>query len=365
MRSVGVAVAGAGYMGAEEARVLASLPGVRVPVIYNYQEPSARELAQEVGAEWTTDLEAAIRRPDVDGVVVATANDVHLEPVLTAIRFGKPIFLEKPMALSTADCNRMIGAADAAGVFILVGLPFRFMAGVRAMKELVPAVTGRPLVARAVRTVWSDLEDPTVWKVQRQRSGGDLFHHLHELDLLCWLLGEPSRVYARLANLAHGHLPEYYDATFLTVEFAEGALAHVESGTAWRWPEHRVMVAGEQGAVQLDVRQASVTVIHRDGRREEIPLFDDPACNASLTEYYQGGAQNTNKVYGTVAVRPPLYLRRAILDEMRHFAACLRGEESPFVPGREGARSVALAEAAERSADEDRAVPVNTSVINA
>lgn len=357
----GIALIGSGYMAREAAWALSDLPDVRVPVVFNHREPGARELAAGLGAEWTTALAAAVDRPDVDGVVIATANDAHLEPALMAARCGKHIFVEKPMALSVDDCHRMVAAARAAGVFILVGLSLRFTAGVRAMADMVPAVIGRPLAGRALRTVWSGLDGAGSWKLQSDRSGGDLFHHLHELDLLIRLLGEPAEVYARLENLAHPHLPEYYDASFLTIGFVNGAVAHVESGTAWRWPEHQMVISGDQGAVQLDMRRSVVSTLHLSGERTEIPLFSDPAANLALAGYYAAGVQQGSRVYGTAAQRPPLYLQHLMLTEMRHFVACIRGEEQPLVDGQQGTRSVALAEAARRSAELRRPVELTAT----
>lgn len=361
MEKVNVAVAGCGYMGAEEARALAALPEAHLVGVWNRTPDRAQKLADELGCFAFASLEEMLDTPGLDGVVVATANHVHREPVVAAAQRGLHVFLEKPIALTLADCDAMIAEAAKAGVILLPGHSMRFHHGCQQMKAALDAGRiGRPLVARSLRNTWTDLAGVDSWKVRRAESGSDLFHHIHEIDLLLWWLGDAVSIFTRMANLAHPHLSDYDDAIFVSLEFAGGVLAHMEFGSAFRHAESQIVVGGDEGALLLDMYAGQLTLSVRGRVVETWPLFDDPESQASLQEYAaRASRQPGHRVYGVPEVRPPLFLQRVVDKEMWHFVACVRGDETPLVHA-EGARlAVVVAAAALESARKGQPVALS------
>src|SRR5712692_11281172 len=100
-KQLGIAVIGAGRIGALRARLAAQYPAVKFIAVSDADPARARDLAQRIGAQFHSgDNLAAISRPEVDAVVVATSEGEHVQPVMQALERGKAVLVEKPIALT-------------------------------------------------------------------------------------------------------------------------------------------------------------------------------------------------------------------------------------------------------------------------
>lgn len=122
MRPIGLGIIGAGRIGTLRARLASRHAGVRFIAIADSDPANAEKTARLCGAAFHGgDNEALIKHPEVDAVIVATPEGEHVTPVLAAIAAGKPVLVEKPVALTLADADRVTEAALAAGVDLRVG----------------------------------------------------------------------------------------------------------------------------------------------------------------------------------------------------------------------------------------------------
>lgn len=355
-RKLGFGIIGAGFIGSFEARVIHAHPEAKVVAVAGGKSGRAVELAKELGCDWSADFGEVIRRPDVDAVIVASPNDSHVDPVIQAARAGKHIFLEKPMALSVADCDRMIEAIEQSGVRFMLGTMMHYYEGFQRIKRLIDGgAIGRPLVGFAARTGWERPQTEVSWKKRQARSGGHLFHHIHEIDLLRWLMGDVKNVFARAGNLAH-HGPGFGDeddVVLLSLEFESGAFAHMEYGSGFYMGDHAVKIHGERGGFHVINAQSEI-VFRQEGKADEVfPIFDDEEANRSMCRLFEetdGGI-----AYGRPGDQPRYYLARAIEKELHRFIDVLQGgaldpdEEWLFDP-HQGRAAVAVAQAALESA---------------
>jgi predicted dehydrogenase len=345
---LGVAVIGCGFFGRQLARSVARQSGARLVVVADLDDRAASALAGELGCDGLADVGETVVRPDVDAVMVATPNHVHVEPVLAAAEAGKHVFVEKPMALAATDCRRMLLATETAGVRLVVGHIMRLFPGVdEARCLLAQGALGRIVTARALRTRWAGTGGRQLdwWKLDRSRSGGELLHEIHELDLLCWLLGEVTSVAARVANLAHPEVPGYDDVIHVSLEHASGALATVETGTAYQVPAWPVMVGGTEGGLVLDFRTSTLTRYAGGVQVGEHGLFDDERANETL----RAGATTSRAAYNTAKSVPPYWMEHGADLEVSSVVAHFRdGTPTPLSEDREMA--VGVAEAASRAA---------------
>ena len=126
-KQLGIAVIGSGRIGSMRARQALEHPAVNFVAVSDLDGGNARTLAEKVGAHVhsANNLEI-IARSDVDAVIVSTSEGEHLEPVLQAIELGKPVLVEKPIALSVANADRIIAAAEKKGVEVRVGYSRRY-----------------------------------------------------------------------------------------------------------------------------------------------------------------------------------------------------------------------------------------------
>ena len=133
---------------------------------------------------------------------------------------------------------------------------------------------GRITVARAMRQRWiENLPNKEWWKLDANLTGGELFHLIHELDLLCWLLGDIEAVFAQAANQAHLDTPDSRDVLQLLLRFENGVLGSLEMGTAYRLHQWGIQIHGENGVIEVNFFTSSVTFNYLDGKIEHVDLL--------------------------------------------------------------------------------------------
>ena len=174
----------------------------------------AARLAETVGAEATTDLDAVLRDPEVDAVDVCLPTPAHREATEQALRAGKHVFLEKPIALTLEDADAILRAAEASGRLFMVGLVLRFWPEYVELQRRVDAGDLGRITAVATRRL-SPPADWAAWLGDPTQSGGTAVDLLvHDFDQMNWLFGKPISVFAR--EPAPGHvqaLVEYEDGS--------------------------------------------------------------------------------------------------------------------------------------------------------
>lgn len=202
----------------------------RLVAVMRRDGAKAADYARRHGVpKWHDDADALIRDPDVDAVYVATPPGSHGEYTLRAARAGKPVYVEKPMARTAAECHQMIGACRAAGVPLFVAYYRRALPRFRTVKDLVDGGALGDIRFAAVTLHCPpepDDADPArrPWRVIPELAGGGRFFDLgsHALDLLDFLLGPVVEVYGLAANQAG--LYDAEDVVTATLRFAGGAV---------------------------------------------------------------------------------------------------------------------------------------------
>ncbi|WP_298459968.1 Gfo/Idh/MocA family protein [uncultured Cellulomonas sp.] len=143
---------------------------------------------------WYDDADALLADPDVDAVYVATPPDAHADYAIRAAAAGKPVYVEKPMARTAAECEAMVAACERAGVPLFVAYYRRAMPRFTAVARLLAdgAIgTPRAVTVRQLQPAPSFTDGVVPWRLRPEVSGGGLFVDLgsHTLDLLDHLLG--------------------------------------------------------------------------------------------------------------------------------------------------------------------------------
>ncbi|ACQ82014.1 oxidoreductase domain protein [Beutenbergia cavernae DSM 12333] len=363
MSEVRYGVVGTGYFGGEIARYLSGLGGARVVAVHDPE--FAEPVAQEVGARVVPSVEELCQDAEVDVVIVASPNWAHRDAVLAAARAGKPVFSEKPIALSYADCAAMIDATARAGVLFMAGHVMNFMAGVRHAKRLIgEGAIGDVLFCRAIRNGWEEPQESVSWKKRRDLSGGHLYHHIHELDLVQSIMGSPETVTMAGGNVAHDgpQFGDEDDLLLITLEFPGQRFAALEYGSAFRWPEHYVLIQGTLGAIRIDLQDTGVE-LRTPGGSQRFLLHRSEEEDADRTAIYRGSSTDGAIQYGNPHRRPPMWLRGIIEEELTYFHGLVQGadalpEFAALTDGSAATASIATADALTRSLREGRKVAV-------
>ena len=224
---IGYGVVGSGYFGAELARIMNTKPGAVIRAVHDPENGAA--VAAELGCDAEGSLKALVSRKDIQAVIVATPNYLHKEPVLAAAAHGLNVFCEKPIALSYGDCREMVRACQDNHVIFMAGHVMNFFRGVRRAKELIgQGAIGDILYCHGARNAWEGTGASETWKKTRSKSGGHLYHHIHELDCVQFLMGGcPDTVTMAGGNAAHREdaYGDEDDMLFITMEYPDNRYA--------------------------------------------------------------------------------------------------------------------------------------------
>lgn len=364
MKEIGYAIVGVGYFGAELGRIMNEQEGAKVVAVLD--PDNGQSIANEYGCEVETDLDTLCARPDVDAVIVATPNYLHKEPVLAAARHGKNVFCEKPIALRYADCDEMVRACESAGVTFMAGHVMNFFRGIRHAKQLISeGKIGKVLYCHSARNGWEEEQPSISWKKIRAKSGGHLYHHIHELDCIQFLMGAAVQVTMVGGNVFHKgeHFGDEDDMLFLQLEFGNNTYAVIEYGSAFRYPEHYVLIQGTKGYIRLDMCNVGMTVKTEDGEEEHYLVHETKEEDEERTHIYHSTEMDGAIQYGRPGKKPPLWLHGIMKNEMTFFNGIMHGapvteEFKPLLTGKAARAAIATADAATLSLTENRKVRV-------
>ena len=343
MRSrVRICLVGAGRAGKVHADSL--LNRVRGGELVGVVDP-VPETLQGAATEFELDarfesLESALEWGKFDAVVITTPTFTHKYLTVMAADAGKNVFLEKPMALSIAECDEMIQATERAGVFLQLGFMRRFTPEFMAAAERIQAgEIGRPMIIKSL-THGPGL--PPAWARDLVKSNGMLAEvNSHDWDCTRWLMGsDPERVFAEIANFkgpAHDiDVPDFYDNALVTIRFESGGLGSISGICPCEYGyDARVEIVGERGIMQIGEIKGQAVVACTDRNQGLIsPIF------RTWRERFAWG----------------------YIGEMEHFVESIQTETPPKVDGVDGRWAVAGVLAATKSFREER--PVYLSEVN-
>ena len=225
-RIVRAAIVVCGSYGAEHAKFLSTYPGVKLVAVADIAAARAEEFRQKYGAGYATgDVAKIWTDKDIDAVWICTQHHTHAPLAEAAAAAGKNFFLEKPLALTLADCNRIVAAVEKAGVIASSGFKLRFFPAVVAAKAFLPKPT--LTMAQVIDDHWpSDF-----WANDPIQGGGNVLSQgCHMVDTVLHLHSTPAvRVYAAGGN-RHHPTRDIVDTASITLTFADGAVATVAVG---------------------------------------------------------------------------------------------------------------------------------------
>jgi len=230
------ALIGAGNVGRIRANLIQRTAGCSLGVVADIDEGRAQEIARTFSAQATTDWFAATSAPEIDLVVICTPTKFHAPVAENALRHGKHVLCEKPLARCVAEAQRMVDAAERAGRVLKTGFNYRHMAHVQKAKELIEAESLGPLYF--VRCTYGHGGRPGYeksWCTDLELSGGGVLleQGIHILDLVRYLLGEPTEVMSSTHRF-FWNFPAVEDNCFVFLKTDSSQIAELHvSWTQW------------------------------------------------------------------------------------------------------------------------------------
>ena len=260
-KELGIAFIGAGRMGSQRATIAATHPAVRFLAIADIDPARARAVGEKVKADfWSGDNLEVISRPEVNAVVISTSEHEHTRPVLQALEFGKPVLVEKPLALALDDARKIVAAVRDAKGDLFVGYTKRYTRSYILAKEYITRGCLGRMLGATTRVYNSRAQAFQILK--RSPHASPVLDVLtYYVDLVCWFFAgnAPVEVVARgqkgvFRDAGYGA----DDVTWAIVTFADGAV--VSLGVDYALPEKyptlgqspRMEVLGTEGVIFLD-----------------------------------------------------------------------------------------------------------------
>ena len=220
---VRLGVLGAGIIANSFMEAAPDVAHLEVAVICDVAEDAARALAVPQNINWVTDCRAVLQDDSIQAVYIALPHHLHEEATIAAAEAGKHILLEKPMANSLQEADRMLAVQREAGVKLMIGFTHRFHSELETAKRLIDAgELGKLTLAIDVMTTGGVIPG---WFWQQSEAGGGVLHvnGAHSFDRLRWLMGsEIDEVFAYAETYDPRKTVE--DSTVVAMRFANGAM---------------------------------------------------------------------------------------------------------------------------------------------
>jgi predicted dehydrogenase len=323
--AVRVGVVGLGYWGPNLARNLAAIPGCELTWLCDASADARGKLERSIpGARSTADIAELLGDPGLDAIVLATPVPSHAELAIAVLQAGKHCFVEKPLATTAHDAERVLAASQQAGKVLMVGHLLEYHPAVTRLKELIDSdelgglyyIYGNRLNLGQLRS-----EENALWSLGA-----------HDVSVALHLIGEePVECQARGASYVRQGVQ---DVVFCYLRFSSGTVAHLH--LSWLDPhkERRITVVGSQ----------------------KMATFDDMLIEGKLTIYDKGFDEDTRS-WGEYIARsgdtfsPRIPNLEPLRIECEHFLDCVRTGAVPRSDGHSGLRVVRVLEQLQHSLD--------------
>jgi predicted dehydrogenase len=236
------------------ANQIRNFDDARMVACWDDNEERGRKNAETFGMSYSPRLEDVLNNPEVDCVVVASETNKHPQLCIAAAEAGKAILLQKPMALSLPDCDRITAAVEKAGVWFSLAYQMRCDPQNIHMKRLIEqGAIGRVGIVRRRHCIGvlfnkGFTEGPSKWHISREANRGMWMDDAsHPCDWLVWMFGRPVSVIAEIDNVLTDVAPD--DAGFAIFRYHNGMMAEIHNSSVTLAGENTTEIYGDRGVI--------------------------------------------------------------------------------------------------------------------
>jgi UDP-N-acetyl-2-amino-2-deoxyglucuronate dehydrogenase len=339
---INIGIIGGGNISETHARAAREIEGGRISAIYGQNIEKMERLSKTYGGTVYTDFSRFLEHRPMDVVLIGSPSGQHAEQGSAAAKRGLHVLTEKPIDISRTKADELINECRRCGVKLGLFFQDRVSPDITRLKELVDSgKLGKPFLLSA-QVKW--YRPPEYYSSSRWRGtwaldgGGALINQgIHTVDLLLWLMGDVSRVYAKAITATHKI--EVEDTVVATLEFNNGGVGTLEATTA-AYPgyKRRLEITGSEGTVVLEHDQLTKIDLRT-------PIEDSNSIKES----------NTNLSASSPVVSDVRGHKR-ILEDFLH---AIKTDSEPLCNGQEARRSILLVESIYESSRTGRPIEVS------
>ncbi len=329
-----VGVIGTGTWGKNHVRVWHEVQNVKLTAIADQDGATVKELSSKYGIRGETDYKKLLQDSAIDAVSICTPSSTHYTIAAEALKAGKHVLLEKPMALQSKECMQLSALAEKMKKTLMIGHVFRFDPLVQTIKQEIQ--NGTLGTVDFIYTSRLGLMTP------RPDCGVIFDFALHDIDIACFLLDQlPKKVTAVGNTYRNKNARAFEDVGFITLEFPDGVLAN--AAVSWLTPKkvRDLWVIGSTRSIGADLITQQGDIYDKG----IVPHYD----NFGEFKLIRKSGSDTKM---SVQVKEPLQ------EEILHFIDCVLRGKMPLVPGTIGTQMVKIIEACYQSIREHKTIEV-------
>jgi UDP-N-acetylglucosamine 3-dehydrogenase len=312
MKKLGVAVIGTGFWGKNHARVYKELASTELVAICDVNAEIAKSIADQFGVKAYTTSTRMLKNEEIEAVSVCTWSTSLAKEALKALKAGKHVLVEKPMATNTRQAEKLLETAEKNDLHLTVGFLMRFIPGLQHIREAVENKKIGELVCAAAKRV-------SQWPERIGDVGVVKDMAIHDIDVMRYIFNEdPITVYAKTGSMRHKKFEDYAQ---IMLTYKDGKSAFIESNWLTPYKTRTLTVTGSDAIMRLDYITQELWI-------------EEP--KETLQPRYPW--------------QEPLKL------ELQHFADCILAKKKPLITAADGLKALQIAEAALQSSAKNRAI---------
>jgi UDP-N-acetylglucosamine 3-dehydrogenase len=312
MKKLGVALVGTGFWGKNHARIFKELEETELLAVCDINADRAKNVAKQFSVKAYTSVGKMLQRKDIEAVSICTWSTNLAKGASIALKAGKHVLVEKPMATNVKQAEKLLETAEQRGLHLTVGFLMRFIPGIQHIRDAIENKMIGNLVCATAKRV-------SEWPERIGDVGVVKDTAIHDIDITRYLFGEePIAVYAKTGKMKNKKFEDYAQ---IMLTFESGKSAFIESNWLTPYKTRTLVVTGSKAIMKLDYITQELTI--EDAKETMQPRYP---------------------------WQEPLKL------ELRHFANCAMKKEKPLITGVDGLKALQIAEAALKSSATSRMI---------
>jgi UDP-N-acetylglucosamine 3-dehydrogenase len=315
MKKLGTAVIGTGFWGKNHARVYDELDSTELVAVCDVKHEIAKAVADQFGVKAYTNSSKMLKNEAIEAVSVCTWSTRLAKEALKALKAGRHVLVEKPMATHTGQAEKLLSVAEQNNLHLTVGFLMRFIPGLQHIRKSVENKKLGSLVCATAKRV-------SQWPERIGDIGVVKDTAIHDIDVMQYISNEdPIAVYAKTGSMRHSKFEDYAQ---IMLTYEDGKSAFIESNWITPYKTRILTVTGTEAIMRLDYITQELWI--EDAKENLQPRFP---------------------------WQEPLKL------ELQHFADCILEKKKPVITGVDGLKALKIAEAALRSSAKNKAMKLN------
>jgi UDP-N-acetylglucosamine 3-dehydrogenase len=312
LKKLGVAVIGTGQWGKNHARVYKELPSTELIAVCDVNPERAKAMAAQHGVKAYSDSTQMLKNKDIEAVNVCTWSTILAKEALKALKAGKHVLVEKPMATNIQQAEKLVQTAQENGLHLTVGFLMRFIPGLQSIRQSVENKKIGELVCATAKRV-------SQWPERIGDVGVVKDTAIHDIDVMRFISNEdPISVYAKMGSM---RIQKFEDYAHIMLTYKDGKSAFIESNWLTPYKTRTLTVTGSDAIMRLDYITQDLWIEQQ-----------------------------------TESVQPRYLFQEPLKQELQHFVDCIIDKKKPLVTGEDGVRALEVATAAMQSSAKNRVI---------